>query len=333
MSIYSLTIRAEIANFSTIDFQGVDNMLQALEPATIAQDDSETLSENVFRRIQAAIVKGEIAPGSKISEPELARTYGISRGPLREAIHRLEGQRLLVRVPHVGARVVSLSHAELIELYEIRESLEGMACRLAAERMSDEDIAELRQVLETHERDEAFQAGVGYYQQEGDFDFHYKIIQGSGNRTLTQMLCGELYQLVRMYRIQFSATPNRPHQAFAEPHRILDAIADRDGELAELLMRRHIGASKRNIPPHYQDSAQQTATPRGESCAIRPVQASVSEMQLQANILCKGWVRSTPIMRCWPSVRVSRPSIYRVEASQPGRWAYLIWVLRVWTMY
>ena len=76
-----------------------------------------------------------------------------------------------------------------------------MACRLAAERMSDEDIAELRQVLETHERDEAFQAGVGYYQQEGDFDFHYKIIQGSGNRTLTQMLCGELYQLVRMYQI------------------------------------------------------------------------------------------------------------------------------------
>jgi DNA-binding GntR family transcriptional regulator len=68
------------------------------------RDDSETLSENVFRRIQAAIVKGEIAPGSKISEPELARTYGISRGPLREAIHRLEGQRLLVRVPHVGAR-------------------------------------------------------------------------------------------------------------------------------------------------------------------------------------------------------------------------------------
>ena len=110
-------------------------MLQALEPVPINQDDSETLSENVFRRIQAAIVKGEIAPGSKISEPELARTYGISRGPLREAIHRLEGQRLLVRVPHVGARVVSLSHAELIELYEIRESLEGMACRLAAERI------------------------------------------------------------------------------------------------------------------------------------------------------------------------------------------------------
>lgn len=240
-------------------------MLEHLEPPVADQADSETLAESVFRRIQAAIVCGEIAPGSKISEPELARTYGISRGPLREAIHRLEGQRLLVRVPHVGARVVSLSHAELIELYEIRESLEGMACRLAAERMTQGEIDELRRVLDLHERDAAFQAGVGYYQQEGDFDFHYRIIQGSGNKTLAQMLCGELYQLVRMYRLQFSATPNRPRQAFAEHHRILDAIAERDGELAELLMRRHIGASKRNIERHYLDAQSKTAKPRGES--------------------------------------------------------------------
>lgn len=234
-------------------------------PTLSAEEDIETRSEHVFRRIQAAIVKGEIAPGSKISEPELARTYGISRGPLREAIHRLEGQRLLVRVPHVGARVVSLDRDELIELYEIRESLEGMACRLAAERMTQGEIDDLRRVLDTHERDEAFQAGVGYYQQEGDFDFHYRIIHGSGNRTLVKMLCGELYQLVRMYRIQFSATPNRPPQAFAEHHRILDAIAERDGELAELLMRRHIAASKRNVERHYQTTQPITVKTRGTS--------------------------------------------------------------------
>jgi DNA-binding GntR family transcriptional regulator len=239
-------------------------MLDSVASIAAVAGDTETLSETVFRRIQAAIIKGDIAPGSKLSEPELARTYGISRGPLREAIHRLEGQRLLVRIPNVGARVVSLSHAELIELYEIRESLEGMACRLAAQRMTLEEIDELRRVLETHERDAAFQAGLGYYQQEGDFDFHYRIIQGSGNKTLTQMLCGDLYQLVRMYRIQFSATPNRPRQAFAEHHRILDAIADRDGELAELLMRRHIGASKRNIERHFLEQSAVQSPIRGE---------------------------------------------------------------------
>ncbi|WP_028694390.1 GntR family transcriptional regulator [Pseudomonas cremoricolorata] len=238
-------------------------MRDTVQPLASLADEGETLSEHVFRRIQAAIVEGEIAPGSKISEPELARTYGISRGPLREAIHRLEGQRLLVRVPHVGARVVSLSHSELIELYQIRESLEGMACRLAAERMGQEQIRELREVLDTHERDAAFQAGVGYYQQEGDYDFHYRIIHGSGNQTLVKMLCGELYQLVRMYRLQFSSMPNRPRQAFTEHHRILDAIEAGDGELAELLMRRHIGASRRNIERHYQGAS--TPSLRGES--------------------------------------------------------------------
>lgn len=235
-------------------------MRAEVEELSGVADESYTLSEQVFRNIQAAIVRGEIAPGSKISEPELARTYGISRGPLREAIHRLEGQRLLVRVPHIGARVVSLSHKELIELYEIRESLEGLACRLAAERMTEEQIAQLREVLATHERDAAFQAGIDYFQQEGDYDFHYKIIQGSNNQMLVKLLGEELYQLVRMYRIQHSSTPNRPQQAFKEHHKILDAIADGDGELAELLMRRHIAASRRNVERYFQ-SANSAQTP------------------------------------------------------------------------
>src|SRR5690554_5337141 len=226
-------------------------MAQGVGDTALITGDSATLSEQVFRSIQAAIVCGDIAPGSKISEPELARTYGISRGPLREAIHRLEGQRLLVRIPHVGARVVSLSHKELIELYEIRESLEGLACRLAAERMSTAAVQELRDILATHERDAAFQAGIDYFQQEGDYDFHYKIIQGSGNQMLVQLLGEELYQLVRMYRIQHSSTPNRPQRAFREHHDILDAIANRDGELAEMLMRRHISSSRRNAERYF----------------------------------------------------------------------------------
>ena len=137
--------------------------MEAVAETQIVDEEVGTLSDHVFQRIQSAIVRGDIAPGSKISEPELARAYGISRGPLREAIRRLEGQRLLVRVPHVGARVVSLTQAELVELYEIRESLEGMACRLAAERMSQAEIDDLRHVLETHQSDEAFRAGRGYY--------------------------------------------------------------------------------------------------------------------------------------------------------------------------
>lgn len=225
----------------------VDTMQKTQTLPASGTVEGETLSDHVLRQIQSAIVKGEIAPGSKISEPELARAYGISRGPLREALHRLEGQKLIIRVPHIGARVVSLSRQELGELYQIRESLEGLACRLAAERMAPEQVEELREVLREHERDTAFQSGRGYYLQEGDYDFHYRIVQGSGNKMLFRLLCDELYQLARMYRIQYSATPSRPAQAFAEHHRILDAIAEGDGELAEMLMRRHIRTSRLNI--------------------------------------------------------------------------------------
>lgn len=222
-------------------------------------ENNETLSEHVFCDIQLAIIQGRIAPGTKLSEQELASRYGISRGPLREAINRLEGQKLIVRVPHVGARVVSLSEQELIELYDIRESLEGMACRLAAMRMSAEEIAALYKLLDTHAQDPTFQAGLGYYQQEGDFDFHYRIIKASGNTRLQRMLCDELYQLVRMYRIQFSTTPHRPKQAFTEHYRILEAMANQDGELAELLMRRHIAASKNTIRQYFQTISSEVA--------------------------------------------------------------------------
>jgi DNA-binding GntR family transcriptional regulator len=87
-----------------------------------------------------------------------------------------------------------------------------------------------------HAEDENFKAGKGYYLQEGQDDFHYCIIKSSGNKTLEKMLCDELYHLIRMYRIQFSNTPNRPSKAWDEHIRILDAIAEGDGELAEMLI-------------------------------------------------------------------------------------------------
>lgn len=223
-----------------------------------------TLSDGAFQRIQTAIVKGEIPPGTRISEQYLSTTFGIGRGPLREAIRRLEGRRLVVRIPHAGVRVVSLSYEELLELYHVREALEGMACRLAAEHMSENEIATLREVLATHEKHSGLQANESYYQQEGDLDLHYVIIRGSKNKALSDMLLGDLYHLVRMYRYRYSSTPKRPQQAFAEHHRIIEAIADRDGELAEMLMRRHISASRRNIERrmHQQGSAN---TSPGES--------------------------------------------------------------------
>jgi len=237
-----------------------------VSPPTEALADGEalTLADRVFSAIQDAIVKGELKPGSKMSEAELAARYGVSRGPLREALRRLEGRKLLSRIPHVGVRVISLSFEELIEIYQVREVMEGMAARLAAEHMSVVEVQGLRQLLAEHQQQAELQEGRAYFQDEGDFDFHYRIVQGSKNGVLTQMLCGELYHRVRLYRYQFSVTEGRPHKAFAEHHNIIEAIAARDGEMAEILMRRHISAARRNIEEHFRELSD-PAGPASES--------------------------------------------------------------------
>ncbi|GAA5118637.1 GntR family transcriptional regulator [Alloalcanivorax gelatiniphagus] len=213
----------------------------------LADDSVRTLADRVFTRLQDDIVRGVIAPGSKVSETDLAGRYGVSRGPLREAIRRLESRKLVEREVHVGTRVASLSFDELIEIYYVREALEGQAARLAGERMSDAEVAGLYQLLAQHEQQQDLREDTAYFQREFDLDFHYRIIQGSHNQTLIRMLIGELYHLVRMYRYQFSTTANRPQKALHEHRRIVEAIEARDAEMAELLMRRHIGRARENI--------------------------------------------------------------------------------------
>mgnify|MGYP001395695126 FL=1 len=206
-----------------------------------------TSSDRVLFEIQRAIVEGDIAAGCKISEPELARRFNVSRAPLREALARLERCHLIERIPNAGARVVTLSLEGLISLYQIRAELEGLACRLAAEQMPDNEIDELRQLLDKHLQTQRVREGESYYQEAGDLDFHYRIILGSKNQYLINMLCDELYYLVRMYRVQMGMNGPRVSRAFDEHKAIINAIANRDGELADLLMRRHIGASRKNI--------------------------------------------------------------------------------------
>lgn len=206
-----------------------------------------TRADSVFGDLRQRIVEGQIPMASKLSEPELARYYDISRSTLRDALSRLEGCGLLERKANVGYRVVTLSTDKLLEIFRVRESLEGMACNLAAHNMSVEQLAELKALLTEHEQNESLQQGQAYYQPEGDLDFHFKIVMGSGNQLLIRLLCEELYFLVRMYRYQFGMASPRAKKAFREHHNIIQAIEDKDGELAEILMRRHISASRLNV--------------------------------------------------------------------------------------
>jgi DNA-binding GntR family transcriptional regulator len=122
-----------------------------------------------------------------------------------------------------------------------------MAARLAAQNMSRDEIGDLRRLLGQHGEQIQRDAGHAYFQREGDLDFHYRIVQGSHNTRMIELLCNDLYHLVRLYRYQFGMPSKRGPRAFVEHEHIVDAIERRDAEMAELMMRAHIRASRENV--------------------------------------------------------------------------------------
>jgi len=206
----------------------------------------------LFEQLRRAIIEGELAPDARLGEVQLARQYGVARSTARRAVAGLVGRGLATYRRNAGARVCAVSREDLRELYELRECLEGMACRLAAKHMSDAAIASVRRLLTEQEGSLSLQRGTAYIQGEHDLDFHCRLAAGSGNSQLERELDDELYDKLRLYRRQFGMVGPRARPAYQEHHQIVDAIADRDPEMAEMLMRRHIRASLQNIERQMQ---------------------------------------------------------------------------------
>ncbi len=211
----------------------------------VVNEQPVTAADKTFIQLRTDIVEGDILSASKLSETELSTKYSVSRAIIREAINRLESCHLVERKANVGARVVALTAEGLAELYEVREALEGMAARLAATHMTDSEINDLNALLNTHLK--TVQSGDSYYQEAGDVDFHYRIIVGSKNSHLISVLIDSNYHLIRMYRVQLGMAGPRVSTAFDEHKHIAQAISNRDAELAEILMRRHILYTKNNL--------------------------------------------------------------------------------------
>lgn len=212
---------------------------------TLAAELPITSADKTFFQLRKDIVEGVVPAGSKLSEIELSSKYAVSRAVIREAINRLASCHLVERKANVGAKVVALTSQGLSELYQVRESLEGMAARLAAINMSDQEITDLNQLLNSHFQ--TVKSGETYYQEAGDVDFHYRIILGSKNSHLITLLVNGIYHLIRMYRVQLGMAGPRVTTAFDEHKHIVKAISNRDPELAEMLMRRHIQYTKKNL--------------------------------------------------------------------------------------
>lgn len=198
-----------------------------------------SLSSEAFDKVVEAITSGEFDPGQRLSEAELARNLGISRGPLREALGRLEG-RLVKRTPRIGVHVISFTREDLEALFLTREALEGMSARLAAERMSDTQLKDLRALLESHAHQPELASGEAYVQRSLDDDFHFSIIHGARCERLERLLMDEIYYQLRIHRRKSSTQPGRAQAALKEHRQIVEALEKRDADRAETAMRTHL---------------------------------------------------------------------------------------------
>jgi DNA-binding GntR family transcriptional regulator len=220
---------------------------------------SRALVDETAARLEQAILSGELAPGQKLSEQALSSQYGVSRGPLREAIRSLEGRRLVTRTPFSGVCVVQLSIDDIEQLLLTREALEGMACRQAAECMTLHETRRLRTCLEAIGK-RFLKDGLGGVFRKGtaDNDLHVQIAVGSRNRWLADIICREVYPLLQICRLHIPAVREqvreREKAIFPEHEAIIVAIEQRNPEAAERLMRAHLAASRESFMSHLRRS-------------------------------------------------------------------------------
>lgn len=207
---------------------------------------SSTLGGELTDTLRDAIITGEIAQGSKLSETKLAKKLDVSRGPLREAIRRLEGMNLIQHVPQQGARVVMLSKALILQIYDAREALESKAVALAAEQMTSPEIDELHRLIDAQSKQMRENSGA-FVPAESDYAFHEMVVRGSKNKVIERALLHELYNLIKMFRYQNEFANTSSTNSLVEHRQIVYAIEQRDPVLAEVTMRRHIVHARARI--------------------------------------------------------------------------------------
>lgn len=193
----------------------------------------QNLDEKVYDHLRNLIVGRQIAPGARLTLDSLARSLGVSRTPVINALKRLTQEQYVAWMPRRGIYVRQFSFRELAELYEIRAVLEGLSIRLAAERIVDRDLAELESMLpSTPPRESA--AALGRY-VELDRRFHWRLVELSGSDQLARTM-----KTVSLLIFSYQEGLARSIAESVREHReILQALRRRDAELCERLMRRH----------------------------------------------------------------------------------------------
>jgi DNA-binding GntR family transcriptional regulator len=191
-----------------------------------------------YAALHTAIVSGELSPGERLIEEELAEQLGLSRGAVRGAILRLGHEGLVVRERNRGARVRRFTLEEAVEILEARAALESLAAGYAALRRSDDDVRELQALVDDMER--LLQEDELLAMSERNATLHRRILEISGHEVATD-ICARLNSQVVRFQFRTVLAPGRPPKSLAEHARIVAAIAAGDRAAAEAGMRTHLG--------------------------------------------------------------------------------------------
>ncbi|MBP5165416.1 MAG: GntR family transcriptional regulator [Lachnospiraceae bacterium] len=207
-------------------------------------DEYLPLREVVFKTLRKAILTGELKPGERLMEIHLAKKIGVSRTPIREAIHKLEQEGLVTMMPRRGAIVAEISEKGLRDVLEVRRALDTFCAELACERISEEEKEALRAACIDFE--EAVKAGDATVIAKADVAFHDIIIGATGNERMVMMINNLAEQMYR-YRFEYIKDVSNRSRLITEHRALMDAILKENVIGARDAAREHIDNQEKSI--------------------------------------------------------------------------------------
>lgn len=208
------------------------------ENLTLNMDAYLPLRDVVFNTLREAILKGELQPGERLMELQLAARLGVSRTPIREAIRMLEQEGLAVTIPRKGAEVAKMTEKDMQDVLQVREALDELAATIACEQMTEEQLSDLVRAM--HEFEESTKTGDIKKIAESDVKFHDIIYHATGNLKLVSMLSNLREQMYR-YRVEYLKDKRNYPKLLKEHQDIVEGLAAKNKERVTAMMHQHVG--------------------------------------------------------------------------------------------
>lgn len=214
------------------------------EDLELVIDQPVSIREKVYQRIKDMILNGRIAPSERIIENKIAKQLGVSRTPVREALHVLEREGFLEAIPRIGYKLKEIQWEEVVEIFEIWKVNEILAASWAIEKITPEELRSLEEILDAAEAE--MKKGVPKQFIERDAEFHETLIRASGSLRLLE-ICQTLRRHLLLYRVSTMYEPESAERGIERHRRILERLKERDPTGLEEAIRDHHDNAKRDI--------------------------------------------------------------------------------------